>query len=37
MTKTNRLTAPVELTADEVVDDGEAGGLPQTQEWVESI
>jgi hypothetical protein len=36
MTQTNKLTAPVELTADEVVDDGEARGLPQTREWVES-
>jgi hypothetical protein len=29
------LTALVELTADEVVDDGKTGGLPQTREWVE--
>jgi hypothetical protein len=30
------LNAPVELTVDEVVDDGEARGLPRMREWVES-
>jgi hypothetical protein len=30
-TKTNRLTGPVQLTADEMVDDGDAGGISRTR------
>jgi hypothetical protein len=31
MTKTNRLTGPVKLIADEMVDDGDAGGISRTR------